>query len=75
MQSSQLFNTKLSEHKNQKDSAKKQVSNILQMHDRILELQNKWMGKGRFLIRNKALFLVNFFKYSFKIVFRILLFK
>ena len=31
---------------------------ILQNHEKIMELQNKWTGNGRFLVRDKATFQV-----------------
>lgn len=31
---------------------------ILQMHEKIMEVQNKWTGNGRFILREKNTFLV-----------------
>jgi hypothetical protein len=34
---------------------------ILQNHEKILEIQNKWTGNGKFIIKAKSSFLVSFY--------------
>ena len=40
---------------------------VLQNHEKIMEVQNKWTGNGKFIIMEKSQFLVHF--YLFKILF------
>jgi hypothetical protein len=34
---------------------------ILQNHEKLMEVQNKWTGNGKFIIKNKSTFLVSLF--------------
>lgn len=49
---------------NQKFHSNKDLK-ILQNHEKILEIQNKWTGNGKFIIKAKSTFLVNNSSISF----------
>ncbi len=48
----------MSNSSNQKFHSNKDLK-ILQNHEKILEIQNKWTGNGKFIIKAKSTFLVN----------------
>jgi len=50
----------MSSSTNQKFNSNKELK-ILQNHEKILEIQNKWTGNGKFIIKAKSTFLVNIF--------------
>ena len=46
---------------NKKQSASPKNIKILQNHEKIMEVQNKWTGNGKFILMEKSNFLVCFF--------------